>query len=125
MIQSGHQAANKNLSKEEYEKILLHGAAHIMKQKHEKVTSAGEIDIDQLIREGEAQHQKLKEAAESQVDAMRSDENFDFTVESIDMFRFQERDFREEKKKVQAMVAERQAEEHKKAADLGKGRNKR
>jgi len=46
VIQQGHQAANKNLSKEEYEKILLHGAATIMQRKKEKVTSAGEIDID-------------------------------------------------------------------------------
>ena len=42
-----------------------------MKQKNEKVASAGEIDIDQLIRDGEAKHKMLKEAAESQVDMMR------------------------------------------------------
>jgi len=96
-----------------------------MKQKNDKVTSAGQIDVDQLIQEGEAQHQKLKEAAESQVDMMRSDDNFDFTVEHIDMFRFQERDFREEKKKVQAIILEQQAEEHKKNAGMRLPRNKR
>ena len=31
VIQNGHQAKNKNLSKEEYEKILIHGAAAIMR----------------------------------------------------------------------------------------------
>ena len=31
IIQKGGQATNKNLSKDEYEKILLHGAATIMK----------------------------------------------------------------------------------------------
>ena len=31
VIQQGHQAKNKNLSKEEYEKILIHGAAAIMR----------------------------------------------------------------------------------------------
>lgn len=31
IIQQGHQVTSKNLSKEEYEKILLHGASNIMK----------------------------------------------------------------------------------------------
>ena len=48
--------ANKSLSKEEYEKILLHGAAHIMRMKNDKVTSSSEIDIDALVKEGEAKH---------------------------------------------------------------------
>lgn len=43
IIQQGHQATNKNLSKEEYEKILLHGAASIMKQKNAKISG---VDID-------------------------------------------------------------------------------
>jgi len=117
--------SNKNLSKEEYEKILLHGAATIMQRKNEKVTSAGEIDIDKLIKEGVEKHKKLKELAESQVDMMKSDNSFDFTIESIDMFRFQERDFREEKKKVQAIILEQQAEQQKKNAGVRLQRNKR
>jgi len=45
------------LSKDEYEKILLHGAAAIMKQKNElKVNSAEEMDIEKLIMEGEMKH---------------------------------------------------------------------
>jgi SWI/SNF-related matrix-associated actin-dependent regulator of chromatin subfamily A member 5 len=62
VIQQGHQAANKNLSKEEYERILLNGAANIMKQKNAKI-EAREIDIDQLIKEGEENHQNLQKLA--------------------------------------------------------------
>lgn len=63
IIQQGNVATNKNLSKDEYEKILLHGASHIMKQKNEKVNSAIELDIDKLILEGELKHKALKEEA--------------------------------------------------------------
>jgi len=62
VIQQGHQAANKNLSKEEYERILLNGAASIMKQKNAKI-EAREIDIDQLIKEGEENHKNLRKLA--------------------------------------------------------------
>jgi len=96
-----------------------------MKQKNEKVTSIGEIDIDQLIRDGEAKHKMLKEAAESQVDMMRSDTSFDFTLESIDMFRFQEKDFREEKKKVQEIMLEQEAKRLENKASVHLPRNRR
>ena len=56
---------------------------------------------------------------------MKSDNSFDFTLETIDMFKFQDRDFREEKKKVQAILLEQQAEEQKKAASMRQPRNKR
>jgi hypothetical protein len=57
---------NKNLSKEEYEKILLHGAAFIMQMKNNKVgqTEGGELDIDQIINEGVEKHRKIKQEAE-------------------------------------------------------------
>lgn len=111
IIQQGNKAINKNLSKDEYEKILLHGAAQIMKQKNEtKVNSAEELDIDKLILEGEQKHRALKDEANQQVEQLKSDKNFDFNIESIDMFKFQEKDFREEKKKVQALLLEQQAE---------------
>jgi hypothetical protein len=57
-----------NLTKEEYEKILLHGAATIMKAKNEKVNQAGEIDIEKLIHEGELKHKQLRENAQLAVD---------------------------------------------------------
>ena len=64
------------------------------------------MDIDELIKQGEEKHNKLKQAAESQVDQMQQDNAFDFNLENIDMFKFQEKDFREEKKKVQALLLE-------------------
>jgi SWI/SNF-related matrix-associated actin-dependent regulator of chromatin subfamily A member 5 len=60
VIQQGHQAKNKNLSKEEYEKILIHGAASIMKQKIDRVQLGGELNIDKLIAEGTEKHMQLK-----------------------------------------------------------------
>lgn len=56
VIQQGHQVSNKGLSKDDYEQILLHGAAFIMKQKNEKVLNVEEIDVDQLIEEGREKH---------------------------------------------------------------------
>lgn len=88
VIQQGGQAKNKNLSKEEYEKVLIHGASTIMKQKVDKVNLLGEIDIDQLIDEGTRKHRALKEEAEKQVDQMQADGNFDFNMEAIDTFKF-------------------------------------
>lgn len=80
---------NKNLSKDEYEKILLHGAAHIMKAKNDtKVDSTTTLDIDKLIKEGEEKHRQLKEQASLNVESMTKDNTFDFNMESIDMFKF-------------------------------------
>ena len=67
VIQHGHQASNKNLSRDEYEKILLHGAATIMQRKNEKISTGADLDIEKLMKEGEARHQALQEAARSQV----------------------------------------------------------
>ena len=55
---------NKNLTKDEYEKILLHGAAKIMQQKNQKIASSADIDIEKMIKEGEEAHKKTKELAE-------------------------------------------------------------
>jgi hypothetical protein len=52
------------LSKEEYEKVLIHGAATIMKQKIDRVNLLDNINVDQLIEEGVKKHKKLKEEAE-------------------------------------------------------------
>lgn len=56
---------------------------------------------------------------------MKNDDKFDFSIESIDMFRFQEKDFREEKKRVQDMILKEQAEEAKKNQGVTQGRNRR
>jgi hypothetical protein len=97
-----------------------------MRQKNEtKVNSAEELDIDKLILEGEMKHKALKEEAANQVELMKADNSFDFNIESIDMFKFQEKDFREEKKKVQQLLLEHQAEQAKKMGTIAQGRNKR
>jgi len=57
---------------------------------------------------------------------MQSDNSFDFNLQNVDMFQFQDKDFREEKKKVQAILALQQEEQAKKLAMLPQqGRNKR
>ena len=124
VIQQGHQAKNKNLSKGEYEKILIHGAASIMRQKIEKVDAA-DIDIDKLIEEGVQKHKQLKAQASKQIERIQDDEAFDFNLDSIDMFMFQDKDFREEKKKVQAILMEQNAQKMKNQALYNQGRHKR
>ena len=77
-----------------------------MKQKIDKVNLLGEINVDELIDEGTKKFKKLKEEADKQVDQMNNDDNFDFNLEKLDMFQFQDKDFREEKKRVQAILLE-------------------
>jgi len=123
-VQQGHQASNKNLSKEEYEKILLHGAATIMQQKNDKVSSIGDgIDIEKIIKEGEERHHGLKQAAQSQAEMFKQQNAFDFSLEAIDTFKFQDKDFREEKKKVQELIMQQAAQQQNQLG--GKGRHKR
>ena len=43
---------------------------------------------------------QLKKQADTQIEMMKQDNAFDFNLEGIDMFQFQDKDFREEKKKV-------------------------
>lgn len=74
-----------------------------MQQKNLKVSSA-EIDIEALIKQGVETHMKLKELAEQHISSIKKDNAFDFSMESIDTFKFQEKDFREEKKRVQEMI---------------------
>ena len=52
VIQQGRQVQQqKAFSKEEYEKILLHGATQIMNAKHDRIEEK-DINIDKLIEEG-------------------------------------------------------------------------
>ena len=52
-IQHGRKVTNMSMSKDEYEKIIMHGAAKIMAAKTESVTfEPAEIDIEALIAEG-------------------------------------------------------------------------
>ena len=41
---------------------------------------------------------------------MQAEDNFDFKLDGVDMFQFQDKDFREEKKKIQALLLAEQEE---------------
>jgi len=56
----------------------LHGAAQIIQQKKDKVSSAAHMDIDKLIQEGVEKHLKLKEVADSAANHIKSENSFDF-----------------------------------------------
>ena len=58
----------------------------------------------------------MKQAAQSQVLQMQAEGSFDFSLNSMDMFRFQEKDFREEQKKAKQALLEQQAEMAKQAS---------
>ena len=49
------------MTKEEYEKILIHGAAEILQQKQQMLSDDGLMDIDAIIEEGERKFALLKE----------------------------------------------------------------
>ena len=75
----------------------MHGAASIMKQKNEKVkaSSLNNININALIQEGIKKHNDLKTEAENQVSNISSDNAFNFDLEGIEMFKFQDKDYRD------------------------------
>lgn len=99
IIQQGKTAAiSNNLNKDDYEKILLHGAAMILQQKQQMLQQE-EIDIDKLIEEGEKRAAELKEEASVQADKIKN--CFDFSYNEIDYFTFQDQDYRQEKQKFQ------------------------
>lgn len=60
-------AQTKGLSKEEYEKIIMHGAAEIM-QKKKMALSEQDYDIDKLVEEGIKNANRVKEQAAQQAD---------------------------------------------------------
>eukprot|EP00347_Sterkiella_histriomuscorum_P020084 403339166 len=99
IIQQGKTASiSSNLSKDEYEKILLAGAALILQQKQQAFQEE-EIDIDKLIEEGVQVARQLKENAEKQADQISN--SFDFSYNRTDLLQFQDVDYRAEKGKFQ------------------------
>lgn len=62
----------------------------------------GLMDIDAIIEEGERKFSQLKEEAAKQAEKLKNAFNFD--VEQTDMLMFQDRDYREERKKVQTII---------------------
>lgn len=108
VIQSGKVASQKALTKDEYEKILIHGAAEILQQKQQILSDDGLMDIEAIVREGERKFALLKEEASKQADKLKN--AFNFEVETTDMLMFQDKDYREERKKVQTILSEKENE---------------
>ncbi|CDW76777.1 chromatin-remodelling complex atpase iswi2 [Stylonychia lemnae] len=127
IIQQGKAAAiSNNLNKDEYEKILLHGAAMILQQK-QQAHQQEEIDIELLIQDGEQRALQMKEDATQQAEKMKN--CFDFSYNEIDYFSFQNQDYRNEKVKFQQLQMEEQQkkmqammEENKDGPTLGRTR---
>lgn len=95
VIQSGKSvASNTNLNKTEYEKILLHGASLILKQKQAALEEE-EIDIDKIIEEGEKLARDMREQAEQHAGKLK--DCFDFSYNEIDYLQFNDKNYREER----------------------------
>ena len=84
-----------------------------------------EWDIDALIQQGRQKHQELKQVAQENVSKIEQDTSFNFNLESIDMFMFQDKDFREEKKRVQQLLKEKQDQQKDLFKQSGIGRRQR
>ena len=69
VIQKGGQVKNQSLSSEEYTDMLSHGAQQIFLMKNDKVDSNKIVNLDQLIKEGEAKHHKNMQAAAKNVES--------------------------------------------------------
>lgn len=124
VIQTGKVASQKSLSKEEYEKILIHGAAEILQQKQQILSDDGLMDVDAIIEEGERKFAKLKEEAAKQAEKLKN--AFNFEVEACDTLLFQDKDYREERKKVQEILHQRQLEQYQQQQQsLVQGRQRR
>ena len=60
------------------------------------------MDVDAIIEEGERKFASLKEEAGKQAEKLKN--AFNFEVESTDMLLFQDKDYREERKKVSQII---------------------
>lgn len=67
------------------------------------------MDVDAIIEEGERKFAKLKEEAAKQAEKLKN--AFNFEVEACDTLMFQDKDYREERKKVQEILNQRQLEQ--------------
>lgn len=64
MIQGGRNIETlSKISKDDYERMILHGAQNIIKNKTDVNTS--NLDIDQLVVEGTERHRRLLNEAEN------------------------------------------------------------
>ena len=69
----------------------------------------GLMDVDAIIEEGERKFARLKEEAAKQAEKLKNAFNFD--VEQTDMLMFQDKDYREERKKVHNIISQQQQEQ--------------
>ena len=106
IIQQGkHAALSNNLSKDEYEKILLHGAAMIIEQKKQGLHDE-EIDVDKIIEEGEKKFHQLRDEANTQADKIKN--CFDFSYNEIDMFQFKDENYKEKREQMRQLIVDEQ-----------------
>ena len=71
-----------------------------------------------MINEGVEKFKKLKEQAAEQIEKMKDDNTFNFNFESVDRFMFQDKDYREEKKKIQQALEDQISEQRKQNENL-------
>lgn len=91
MIQQGGQIQDtKSLNRDEYEKVLLHGAAKIMQLKTDRLDFTCDIDIDKLMQEGLERCRALQKEAEKQSQKLVKGEKniLDLTLQTMDCFKF-------------------------------------
>ena len=91
-IQQGRKVDHSMaLNKEEYEKIILHGAQKIMTAKTDMVSMGADFDIETLIAEGLEKNKQVNEQADQHANQVAKDtqeEGLDMTIHRIDMFKF-------------------------------------
>ena len=53
-----------------------------------------------MIEEGLEKHRKIQEMAKNQVEMIQNDNTFNFALESVDYYSFQDKNYKEEKAKL-------------------------
>ena len=53
-----------------------------------------------MIEEGLEKHREIQELAKTQVDQIKSDDTFNFAKDSYDYFKFQNKNFKEDKARI-------------------------
>lgn len=84
-----------------------------MAAKTDMLSFGADIDIDALIEEGREKNRQVIQEAEMQAGELTvsaEKEGLDLTVEKIDMFKFQDQDFREVRKGFQQIIQQKQTE---------------
>ena len=82
-----------------------------MAAKKDMVDFGADMDIEELIADGQAKHQQLREEADMQANEIikqsTSQEGLNMSVEKIDMFKFQDQDFTNARNDFQKRLAEK------------------